>query len=587
MAKMIPARIDESVVSAAERRVFRLLDGDRDTGGWTVLHSLGLARGRTGPFGEIDFVVTIPGEGILCLEIKGGRVSCEEGVWQTVDRHGTASVLRRSPFMQARDSMFALRRSIRAHFGSGSPQSLCPIGSAVVFPDVVCPPITPEFERSDVIDTRDLRKPISTSIIRIVRSRLREFQPSVGEKYPTRSQSKAILAYLRPDFDRVVAASVSLGRSEAKLMSLTEEQYDRLDELEDNPRCLFEGAAGTGKTLLALEYARRSARDGAKVLLVCFNRLLGEWLREQTENTQIVAGTWHQVLRGLITAGSLGKEFLAAERKAFRSDGMAEFFRTVYPFYGELALEELEEPFDTLVMDEAQDLVDQTTLCLINRIILGGLAKGTWAIFGDFNRQALYGKDSRSINSLLEYSESIVRAKLTLNCRNTRRIAEETAIIGGFNQPPFKLRRETGLPVEHRYWRTANDLLVSLRKTLRRLFDGGIQANDIVILSPRRLENSALATVDQICGMPVVDCSRSLDAVRDSIRYSTIHAFKGLESKVVILVDIDRVDDDLSESLMYVGMSRARGLLILLIQERVRKTIDTRIKAALTREFAG
>ncbi len=585
MARMIPARIDDGVESSAERRVFNLLDTDPDTNGWTVLHSLGLARRRTGPFGEIDFVVIVPGEGILCLEIKGGRVSCEDGIWRTMDRRGNVAALKKSPFMQARESMFALRDSIMAHFGHGSPESNCPMGFAVVLPDVACPPASPEFERSDVIDTHDLRRPISASIKRVARNRLREFQTRGGERSPTRSQIKTILAYLRPDFDLVVARSVSLGRTDATLMSLTEEQYDRLDELEDNPRCLFEGAAGTGKTLLALEYARRADNAGARVLFICFNRLLGDWLRQQTRGTQITTGTWHEILKGIITASSVKEEFLEEERKAFDGDGLVSLFEDTYPFYGELALEELDTPFDVLVMDEAQDLSDQTTFDLLNRTLRGGLAGGTWAVFGDFTRQALYGSDLESKVDLSDYSEHFVRAKLTLNCRNTRRIAEETAIIGGFSTPPFKLGHEVGLPVEHRYWRTAPGLLTALERTVRRLINDGLQLDDMVILSPKRLENSALATVERICDAPLVDSSRSLDTEQGCVRYSTIHSFKGLESQVVILVDINEVDDDWSQSLLYVGMSRARSLLILMIQERARKAIDTRIKVALEKEL--
>ena len=585
MARMIPARIDDSVVSSAERRVFDLLDTDPDTSEWTVLHSLGLARRRTGPYGEIDFVLLMPGEGILCLEIKGGRVSCDNGVWRTLDRHGNLAVLKKSPFMQARESMFALRSSIVEHFGQGSSESNCPIGFAVVFPDVVCPPATPEFERSDVIDTHDLRRSISTSLTRVITNRLREFQPHTGERYPTRSQLKKILNYLRPDFDLVVARSVSVGRTEAKLMSLTEEQYDRLDELEDNPRCLFEGAAGTGKTLLALEYARRACNTGERVLFVCFNRLLGNWLRQQTHGTEISAGTWYEILKGIISGSSVKEEFLADEQKALDSDSLETLFDDIYPFYGELALEELDTPFDVLVMDEAQDLSNQVTFDLINRAIRGGLAGGTWAIFGDFTRQALYGNELGAIADLSEYSDHFVRAKLTLNCRNTRRIAEETAIVGGFNTPPFKFGQEVGMPVEHRYWRTRSGLVTTLRETIRRLISDGLRIDDVMILSPRRLENSALAAVDQICDAPIVDCSRSLDAPKGCIRYSTIHSFKGLESQVVIVVDIDEVEDERAKSLLYVGMSRARSLLILMIQEQARRAIDTRIKAALEREL--
>ena len=92
-----------------------------------MLHSLGLARRKSSPYGEIDFVAIIPREGIVCLEVKGGRVSCRDGVWRTVDGGGHAHELLKSPFRQVQQAMFALRDSIRKHFRPYSPESQCPI----------------------------------------------------------------------------------------------------------------------------------------------------------------------------------------------------------------------------------------------------------------------------------------------------------------------------------------------------------------------------------------------------------------------------------------------------------------------------
>ena len=268
MAKMIPPYCDDDA-PGSEKRVFQRLREDSDTTEWTVLHSLGLARRQSGPYGEIDFVAIIPREGIVCLEVKGGRVSCRDGVWRTVDGRGHTHELRKSPFRQVQQAMFALRDSIRKRFRPHSPETQCPIGCAVVLPDVEeqLPP-TPEFERSDVIYSQDLQ-PISASIRRLIRHRLRDHQPSRRPRNPEPQQAQAIRNFLRPEFYRVAAMSVRIERAEEKLLSLSEEQYDRLDELEDNPRCLFEGAAGTGKTLLAVEYARRRARAGDRV--PCWN----------------------------------------------------------------------------------------------------------------------------------------------------------------------------------------------------------------------------------------------------------------------------------------------------------------------------
>jgi len=585
MAKMVPARIDDDEVSAGERRVFGLLENDPATTDWTVLHSLGVARRATGPYGEIDFVVIVPGEGVICLEVKGGRLSCEAGVWRTMDRRGNVAVLKKSPFLQARDSMFALREAIVRHFGKGAPETRCPIGCGVVFPDVSCPPLTPEFERSDVIDFDDLRGPISRPIMRIARRRLREFQSHRGEPLPTASEARAIRNFLRPDFELIVAKGVSVGRIEEKLLRLTEEQYARLDELEANLRCLFEGAAGTGKTLLALEFARRASHSGSKVLFVCFNRLLGEWLQEQTSGAGVTVGTWHGIARHLILESSVADEFTGKERKALEVGDTSALFGELYPFYGEVALEELGTPFDVLVMDEAQDLCSQYILDVLNLTIPGGLAGGRWAIFGDFTRQALYGAREEPVTALSRYSEHFVRARLTLNCRNTRRIAEETTLVAGFEKPPFRLGEEMGLPVEHRYWKTTADLMESLTNIVERLIKEEMPIEDIVILSPRRLQNSGLAGVERISRFPLVDISRGMATAQPSLKFSTVHSFKGLESPVVIIVDIDELDGVEPKSLLYVAMSRARSLLILMISEHARNTVERRIRAAMEQEL--
>ena len=585
MAMMIPSRVDEDLPSSAERRIFNLLKRDPDTEDWVVLHSLGLARRGTQPFGEIDFVVLIPGEGIVCLEVKGGRVSCESGVWKTINRFDVISEMKKSPFMQARESMFALKDAIEDHFGPHTPEAKSPKGCAVVFPDVDCPPPTPEFERTDVIDRDDLRRPISQAIRRLVQHRLRGHQPRSGRRIPDRSQMGSIRSFLRPDFDRVVTRATVVGRTDSRLLTLTPEQYDVLDNLELNDRCLFEGAAGTGKTLLALEFARRSASAGAHVLFVCFNRLLGDWIRRETSDTNVVAGTWHGIARRLVMDSTVGSEFLATEEEARRSGRSGEFFEHEFPFYAEVAVEEYGEQFDTLVVDEAQDLVAQQTLDLFNGSLIGGLAGGRWAIFGDFTRQALYNNPGDPVSILSGYSQHFARMKLTQNCRNTRRIALETSNVSGFERLPFRLGQEEGPPVEHRYWGTPSGLVNSLRDTVDRLIRDGIQPESIVLLSPNRLENSALDGVGTLAGIPIVDCSRNLDVPPSSIRFSTIHSFKGMESQVVLIVGIEEVDGDDVQSLLYVGMSRARSLLILMIHQNARSSMERRIMAAFAQEL--
>ena len=178
-----------------------------------------------------------------------------------------------------------------------------------------------------------------------------------------------------------------------------------------------------------------------------------------------------------------------------------------------------------------------------------------------------------------------MRARLTLNCRNTRRIAEETTILSGFESAPYRMAQEAGLPVEHRYWRTADDLRRSLDEVVSNLVQEGISIEDVIILSPRRLENSALAQVDSISEYPVSDRLWESGQAPSSLHFSTVHAFKGMESQVVIVVDIDALKGAEPESNLYVAMSRARSLLILMVNQGVRKSLENRMRSAIAREI--
>lgn len=573
MAKMIPSQISDDTRSPAERRVFEKLRDDPGTTDWVVLHSLNLTRTAKWQFGEIDFVVIVPGNGIVCLEVKGGGVACHSGQWSSIDRNGNYHRLGKSPFEQARESMFALKQAIEHHFGSGD-EARCPIAYGVVFPDVACPPISPEFERWEVIDHHDLGEPIYRHVMKIVRNRLRESQPYRGTKLPTTSQAKSITSFLRPDFEMVVTKNVIIGRVEEKLISLTEEQYIYLDMYEDNPRCLFKGAAGTGKTMLAVEFARRAARDGKKTLVVCFNRLLAAWIRDQIGMDGVVANNWHDVARRFILKSSIRDDFLEEERESLESDDdryVSQFFEETYHLYAGEALEEHIKregaPFDCLVIDEAQDILgDENIVEFLDYSLKGGLSEGEWAVFGDFtSQQALFAIPPDPDKVLDNYADNITRANLKLNCRNTPQIADEMSKVSGFDIK-CKIGAGMSMGVRRKRWSTPEHLVKYLDDEVEGLVKRDkLRIEDIVVLSPNQLKNSPLSEVGRLGGFPIADITqRDMEIAYPSVRFSTIHAFKGMESPVVILVYDQKRDDERLKSLLYVGMSRAKSLLILM-----------------------
>ena len=253
---MIPSCVP-SESPASERRVFEKLKTAPGTDAWTVFHSLALSSAHTGQFGEIDFLALIPRLGMLCIEVKGGGVTVRNGVWTTTNAQGVTSTLKRSPFSQAKEGMWKLRQALKDRFGRNSTEIKCPIGWMVVLPDIVCPPLSPEFVRQEAIDASDMSGDIAARLAQA--PSLLNAASQTGKIVPSEAVCRRIAEFLRPSFERVALESTRAWDADRKLIELSAEQFDVLEGLFDNDCVVVRGAAGTGKTVLALEAARRAA----------------------------------------------------------------------------------------------------------------------------------------------------------------------------------------------------------------------------------------------------------------------------------------------------------------------------------------
>lgn len=566
---MIPPRPGGDAPDS-ERAVFQRLARAPGTEDWVVFHSVGLSSVYTGHFGELDFVVLIPDRGIVCLEVKGGAISQRNGIWTTRDRTGRTHDLDPPPYRQVQNAMFKLSRAIAKKFGANSREASTPFGWMMVFPDSASPPVSPEFVRADVLDRDDLTGQIADRIANC--PTLEQSRVKLDGGTATAYVLDRIRSYIRPDFERVLAPGAALHPVEAALRALTEEQYAFLDSVQYNPRCIVLGPAGCGKTTLALEQARRMAVGGKRVLLLCFNRLLGKWLTRAAAGISgnIVAGSLHRLLSDRIAKSSLAADFKA-------STNHNDIYDEIFPLYGLQAIDEAGERFDVVFVDEAQDF-DPDVISTLVRAWTGDSSDASMVFFGDFSRQAIYGKSEDALKKLQDRLGSAGIISLTRNCRNTRRIALQISYLSRFDGYGNMDGQPDGDAVDVRFYRSEQDEALKLAQIMSDLHREGIPTKDIVILGKRRLENWKAAKEANL-PWSIVD---SGDANGSSVAYSTIHAFKGLEAPVIILAHVDALDDA-EESLLYVGMSRARARLYMLIDERCRRAHEQKVTAGMAK----
>lgn len=577
MSKMIPSVISPDIKSAAEKHIFEWFRDDPRTGDWIVLHSLGIANHNRVIHGETDFFVLVPYMGVFALEVKGGRVRRKDGVWSFTDRYGNIGTKERGPFDQAWDSVFSIVKDIKNKLDT-SHQHLKKIffGIGVMFPDVEYTTVGCDEEQWQVFDCNDGNN-IYDYILRIFNGACEKWKVKFGkdvpfDKLPSADDIKYIASQLRGDFDKAVAVSVQIRYAEEELVRLTNEQYRCIDQLDDNKRCLIEGGAGTGKTLLAIEEAKKAVANGMKVALFCYNKNLGDWLDKYFEDLPFslrpaYIGTFHRYM--VQTSKNAGI------RLAFPSDAAAlnEFYAEDLPVSAENALIQLRnDKFDKIIVDEAQDLITEKYLNVFDKCLTGGLTRGKWTFFGDFSQQAIYNTHltSEKMKDIIEERTSFIRFRLTVNCRNTKTICDEISLVTDFKAPSDVWSTVDGAPVQYMTYSDRYEEKKKLLETINSLMDSHISPKKISILSPVKRENSVVSDVNEH------EIRDYKTYANNKLSFCTIQAFKGLENSVIILVDIDSISD---KQLMYVALSRARTALYVIESEAARKEyVDVQMK---------
>lgn len=563
MSIMIPPVLGPWVKSNAEKRIFSWFRDAQGTEDWIVLHSLNIGEHIKLIHGETDFLVIAPELGLFALEIKGGRVQRLNGRWHFTDKYNNTNSSDRSPFEQAWDGIYSILRYIKEHLDTAHYRLKDVLfGIGAMFPDVEYNTLgieNPAWQVCDLSDGANVRG----FITRLSAQFRKDWQKQHSGKddccLPTSEEARWIASLLRPDFDLVVPPHVQIHQTESALIALTKEQYRCLDQLEDNPRCLMLGGAGTGKTLLAVEQARRCLANGERVGLFCYNNTLGSWLAQAfkaEEQKPLYVGTVHSYVKRLMETNG----------RTIRPTGEEdEYWKTELPLQ---AAKLVAEQFDRIIIDEAQDVLNNAYLKLFDAALKKGIQRGKWSMYGDFSMQAIYASEQnvQFMLDTLEDMTSFVRFRLTVNCRNTREICEAICTASGYRPPVKPWSRTSGPDVDRRSWKTPDEQYDKLASLLHELLRGGVAASGITILSPRKRENSVAARIQ---GIPVRNYT--VPPVAD-VTFSTIHRFKGMENQVIILTDIMDYADS---RLIYVAMSRARSKLYILENENATHEYDT------------
>jgi hypothetical protein len=500
---------------------------------WVVMPSVGWTV-RTGDRvsdGEADFVVLAPGLGLVVIEVKGSKEFKVDGdgIWHRMERDGAWTAIRKSPPEQAMGNMHTLVKVLNEKFKwRDFPGRYAYL---VIYPQGKTDDLG-MFDESTIATQRHMNQLDS----RIRNALEKRGTGHVDEDFAGTTLEKIVDQLKNRKFH---VTKVDMGEDvvedKEKIEQLTRQQFATLKGLFALPKVAVIGPAGSGKTILALWRLKAQLDEGRSAIYVCFNKNLAEALR--LRNPDCAKSIW-----------SIDKLFLslvAGAKVPTAKDKLGLFFGEDLPG---LVIDQMQtlHRYDAIIVDEGQDFSEYQAIALHEMLA----EDGNWAFFADW-RQDLYNKSSGTpIGAEVVFT-------LHHNCRNAQKINEASNRFSQKAVPSMPGMPEGVIPVVE----VAKNQAMRAWELAKR-WNG---ESSIAILSPYTLPLSAMKGQTVGHGLRLSEDIKDLGA-KDTVYFSTIRSFKGLEASVVIVVDLDIAGErpSFSEEDLYVASTRATTRLAML-----------------------
>jgi hypothetical protein len=533
MGLLIPEDIPLDTLPSSEQRVIRMFqEGLPDS--WLIIPRLEVVN--QGKNYEVDILLINELMGIFAVEVKGGPLEVRQGEW-----YRRSDIISLSPPRQAHDISFAFRDQLRK---SSPLLKKIHVPFAVAMPDIrglsaLGDGLPAGVLREQLLMADDLRavdgRPLEGAFWALYATDVRN-APLAAD------QIEAAMNFLRPDQDFRWDPQARAKEARTTLRRITDGQTRALATLDLNERVVVSGPAGSGKTRLAVAWVERALLRGERTLLTCFNEPMAEMLAEATsDNDLLTVGSVQKMLMNLEGFPKLSVPESMSGKEA------SEWWLNAPFDHIAKHLDEAIMRFDTIVVDEAQDFAPHWFETLESLLVDEGAAR--------LMKLADPQQEVFDRGFILENAGSgVVRADLSMNCRNTHAVARVVARFGGAEAAPAS---PDGQPVEFYGWSSDDQAVLEVGNLLERLVgEDQIDPANILVVTGHTSVRDKIRE-----GAPGgFVCDKWEKRADGNIVCETIHRTKGLERDAVILVTTDA---DLPDNLLYVGMSRAISKLII------------------------
>ena len=550
MAKIYPEIVEDYHGSYGEFQIFESLK--QLPNDWYIYHSLNWKdRSKNGriTWGEADFVIFNKNYGILVVEVKSGGISFKDGKWLQTRLDNSEINEMKNPFNQANRSKYKLIDEIDYKLPYGD---RCFIDKAVWFPSISNDELQKanlplEYDSKLILTKESLNNPLQ-SILSIY-----NFYNSTRYTMLSRNSENVILETIMPSFNLVPSASNIKDEADYVFYQLTNEQKKVLDFISDQQTVAIQGSAGTGKTFIAVEQAKRLSSD-KKVLFLCFNKFLYYHLDNKCKLNNVDYYNLHTFL------SKNSSDDISTDEKCLKALKSIDFANTL--------------DYQAIIIDEAQDINDKI---LIEFYEICKRLNYNLYLFYDKNQMLFQNKLPKCLE------EFDCKLTLTKNCRNTLKIVQTINSVFNINTQANGFSVSGVMPT---FYFVDTDIQNKLRLIINDYLNDGFDQKDITILTLSTEDESCLNGITQIGNYKI-----NHESNEDGIFFTTSKKFKGLESNIIIVIDFvaKQYSDYEYMKNLYVSLSRSRQRLSLICNNKndlnllangIEGNLDSSIKVA-------
>ena len=348
--KALPQEVLRNTLRSTECEVYRRLETELDHR-FVVFYSrpwLGLTPAGEEIDGECDFVVAHPELGLLTLEVKGGAVSYDPTMnkWSSVDRWKVRHSIR-NPVHQARASKHQILKKL-AESMHWRPRRISAV-HGVVLPHSAKPPNDLGADRPREIFC--FLEDFESDLGGWIKARMgQEPEPGAREEPLGADGIRALEKLLAQPFQLRTPLGHLLGKDDKELELLTQQQFYILAAIEGIQRAAVCGGAGTGKTVLAIEEAKRCVDRGMRTLFTCYNRALAA---DVTRRVGVVGGLtvshFHELSAHMASKAGVHIPRNLSQERLF-AESLPEALMQAID-------RQPQQRFDAIIVDEGQDFL--------------------------------------------------------------------------------------------------------------------------------------------------------------------------------------------------------------------------------------